>query len=366
MVACLLLAAFSWFRFCRVLQSSFLVDELVKGESTGGRVPNPCVGTQCYEVWSCYGMQKSTEHLLNPLFAMTGIVFWTLGFIGAYYALRWQVRYMANYAFTVGLVLLGCMIFDLVYAGTCDAYTANTIHTLTKSFPPSPITSAARDTLKDLETYPRGEVDDITNGFRVLLWYSCGFGLLTALVIYLSAEAYGLARLIGRGPLGLGVHYGLDQWDEYVDMDAVRRKKSMEMKSKFIEDAKLPFYTPPGELRAPYGFQPTTLIHTAHYGTTAPTHAEHITTLLEERQAQQEIDMEKPIEEEKVVTQTEEVSMAEMKKLEQQRFAEEAAIFQETFVATVKEDWDHQKQEELEEAITAEWSTAPWTKDPVD
>lgn len=366
MYACLFLAAFSCFRICLLVQSSWLVDELVAGESNSGRVVNPCTGTQCYEVWSCYGMQKSTVHILNPGFALTGIVFWTLGLIGTYYTVRWQVRYMANYAFTVGLVLLGCMIFDLVYAPTCDAYTANTIHTLTKDFPPPPITSAARDMLKDLQTYPRGEVDDITNGFRVLLWYSCVFGLLTALILYLCSEAYGLALLIDRGPLGLGVNYGLDQWSEYIDMDAVRRNKMRGMKSKFLEDAKLPFYTHPGELRAPYGFQPTTMIHSAHYGTTAPVDAENITTFIEERQAQLEAAAEKPIEEEEVVTSTEEVFVEDVKKLEQQRFMEEAAMFQEAFATTYKEDMEYQKQEELEDAITAEWSTVPFDDDIVE
>jgi len=365
MVACLALAILSAMRLNGIIRGSYLLDELVYGETDSGRVITSCVGTECYEVWSCYGQRETTEHILSPWMPLTGIFFYTLGFLGAFHCVRWQVRTFAHYAFFAGLVQLGCMIFDLLFYATCDAYTANTIHaTLTKAFPPSPITSAAREELKELQSFPKHEVDDITNGFNVVLWYSIVFGLLTALILYLAVEAYGFEKLVGQGPLGLGVHYGLDQWDEYVDHDAVRRGRSKDMASKFIEDAKLPFYSHPGIVKPPFGFQPTTLVHTMHYGATKQISAEELTPILDElkvRQMEEAVPLQEPVEEpEAVPPPEEEKSIEELKLEEQRRFMAEAAAFQEAFANTVKDDYEYQA-EENGDAIKMEWSTVTET-----
>merc|ERR1719401_2788812 len=59
-----------------------------------------------------------------------------------------------------------------------------------------------------------------------------------AFMCYTAWEARVLGMLAERGPLGLGVHYGLGQWDEIINHEAIKNRR--QEKSKFVEDGKMP------------------------------------------------------------------------------------------------------------------------------
>merc|ERR1719343_1709284 len=81
-----------------------------------------------------------------------------------------------------------------------------------------------------------------------MAWYlalACAWILF---LTYVAREAFLLVELLEVGPLGLGVHYGLNRWDEYLDHDAIKRRLSMNLASKFIDDARLPPQAVPKDL----------------------------------------------------------------------------------------------------------------------
>lgn len=192
-------------------------------------------------------MRQATEHIREPWAALTGAIFFPIGFLGALNEKRWQVKYAATYMSVMAVVYFGIIFFDGVYTESCDAYPANVvIMTLTQKFPPAPITKGAVEMLKDLSTYSVDEVRTITGGFRVFPWYVFVAGLLAAALAYTGSEASKLVGDMDSGPLGLGVNYGLDRWSEVVNHDAIRRYKERQMDSKFISDAMAPLYCHPG------------------------------------------------------------------------------------------------------------------------
>lgn len=92
-----------------------------------------------------------------------------------------------------------------------------------------------------MKFFPTEEVDRITHGFNTFLMYF-GFELLVCLILFYTArEARLLGMLCERGPLGMGVYYGLDQFDEVLNHEAIQKRK--EPKSRFVDDANLPWPT---------------------------------------------------------------------------------------------------------------------------
>lgn len=251
MAFCFAMAFLCFFQLFKFVSSHFV------GSSSSASSEDPgCVGTACYETFSCYGMRSATEHFREPWAALTGAVFFPIGYLGAMNEKRWQVRYSANYMRALAIAYFGVIFFDCIYTESCGAYPTNVVHmTLTQDFPPAPITKAQVSMLKDLSTYPVDEVSTITGGFRVLLWYCIVAGTLAVFVAYTAAEAAKLIGVVDSGPLGLGINYGLDRWNEVVDHDAIRRHRERRMESKFISDATAPLHCPPGDIHGPYGYQ---------------------------------------------------------------------------------------------------------------
>jgi len=205
-------------------------------------VHSHCTGTACYEVFSCYGMRAATQHVREPLSSVSGLVVFPLGAHAAHHGNRRALLLTSAYLALSAAVHAGLVLADGVYYGTCDAYAENVVkQTLVNHIlPPSPLTPAARKQLGQMDSFPVGTVDGITGGFPSLAWYLVWAGLLALALAYAAREALLLGDLVERGPLGLGIHYGLDQWDEIISHDAIRRHKEREMRSQFVDDARLP------------------------------------------------------------------------------------------------------------------------------
>jgi len=233
------MAALCFVQLFKWTMSSHLWDIVIGNSWTVGGQTS-CSGTQCYEVLSCYGMRGATLHIREPLVSLSGALLLPFGVVGAHQGYRPQLHVFAAYLAASAALHLGLLLGDTVYLQTCGQYPSNVIYqTMINWLPPSPVTVAAQAELLNLDTYSFQKVDHITQGFQVLVWYYALAGSLTVFLAYAASQAHWLGNLVERGPLGLGVHYGLGQWDEILNHDAVRRHKERGLRSNFIDDAKL-------------------------------------------------------------------------------------------------------------------------------
>lgn len=213
----------------------------ILGNSWTAAHPRGCTGTACYEVLSCFGMKDATLHLREPLVTVTGSIVLPLGVAGAHHLYRWHLRVLAGYLTVSTCLHLTVLLSDVAFMHYCGMYPTNVIEqTLTNWWPLSPLTDVAQDRLRRMATYPIDEVVKVSNSFPVTLWYLGMAGALTVFLAYVAREAWLLGDLAERGPLGLGVHYGIAQWDQFISYDAMRRHMDRNVKSKFIEDCVLP------------------------------------------------------------------------------------------------------------------------------
>lgn len=198
-----------------------------------------CVGSHCFEVWSCLGMQEVTLRLREPLVSLSGAVLLTVGVFGALRARAEQLNYLYLYlAASAGLHFV-LMVVDGVYLGACGAYPQNMVEQVllpSWRLPPSLISVVAREKLSKLTYFSVSDVDAATGGFNAAAWYYAICVITTVALGYAALETAALAPKIERGPLGLGVHYGLNQWEQAEDRDALRRRRWRNKHSSFIED----------------------------------------------------------------------------------------------------------------------------------
>merc|ERR1719198_228965 len=115
------------------------------------------------------------------------------------------------------------------------------------------MTRASERALRAMDAYPASTVDGIVAGLYVEAWYLTIAGLYFVLLAYTLTQTQLLAILAERGPLGLGVHYGLDQWDETISYEALSMKMMRETGSKFVDDAKYATLATP-DVEAPFGY----------------------------------------------------------------------------------------------------------------
>jgi len=239
-----LMSLFRW------IGSTHILDMLMG--NTWDKAKNRCIGEACYAVFSCLGMQKASQEIRQPLASLSGLLFFPLGGLGALRGTGWHLLYLFYYLAASASVYCGLIIFDIAYTEICDAYPENLVRmTLLSTFPPAPISMASKAMLNKIDYYPVSDVNKML-GIDGLQWYLVFAIVWVLLLAYTSNEARLLASLIERGPLGLGVHYGLGQFDEVINHDAVLRHKEKYMKSKFIDDCKLPLV--PADVESPYGY----------------------------------------------------------------------------------------------------------------
>jgi len=197
-----------------------------------------CYGMECYEVFTCRGFAWTTQHVREPLATLFGVIAFPIGFNGALHGYRDYLKVFATFATILAAVYLGCLVGDIIYYESCNAYPANVIYEALLWPIAFPIRAAAQDMLKTMAWFPAQEVNTLTGNFAIWTFYIIWMCLQCAFFTYAAWEARMLGMLVERGPLGLGVHYGLGQWDEIINHEAFKKRR--EPKSKFVEDGKLP------------------------------------------------------------------------------------------------------------------------------
>lgn len=254
LVLCSVATVLCWIEICRfVLRWEFL-RTVVLGAAPAHELLDDCIGLACYEVFSCFGLKETTLHIRDPFLFIFGAYFFPLGALGALRGHERDVSQLARFLAAVSACSILIILADGVYINHCDAYPKNVMsQSLLQWMPPSPLSLAAQVKLEGLASFPVKDVDRITDHFDVLAWYFCYAGLLAALLAYAAREAYLLAAIVEKGPIGLGAHYGLDQWDEVINHDALRGAMQRQSMSKFIDDARLPL-APQGDAEIGTGF----------------------------------------------------------------------------------------------------------------
>mmetsp|Transcript_129591 Transcript_129591/g.375336 ORF Transcript_129591/g.375336 Transcript_129591/m.375336 type:complete len:366 (-) Transcript_129591:2-1099(-) len=214
--------------------------DAIMGNSWKVESPADCIGTQCYEVMSCFGMKEASLHVREPLVTLAGLVILPTAISGAHHCSHRDLRFVSIFFIATAALHAAVVAADAVYFNVCGQYPANMIHhTLLSWMPPSPLSAAAKAKLQSMSTYSVQDVAAATNDFQVLNWYYAVAGLLAVFLIYLAREVMLLGDLAERGPLGLGMHFGLNQWDEILDHDAFARYKLKGTRSAFLNDAQL-------------------------------------------------------------------------------------------------------------------------------
>jgi hypothetical protein len=209
-----------------------------------------CNGIECYEVFSCRGFSGTTAHIREPLSTLTGVVLFPVGVVAALHGYRFELKVVATYLAVLTAVYIGCFIGDVIYYETCNAYPLDAIEQALLWPIPFPLRRATQDQLSRMNFFPKSDVMSITHDFGTMKMYLCIEFFICLVLVYTAREARLLGMLFERGPLGLGVHYGLDQFDEVLNHEALLKRK--EPRSFFVEDGQLPQYNRDAEMPLAY------------------------------------------------------------------------------------------------------------------
>lgn len=221
----------------RVLYWIIIVGSSIEVEQ---KVPS-CVGEECFQVFSCKGLKDATAHVMEPLFTVSGLIFFPMGFHAAHHGDDLQMKRFALFLLGMTVLRIAVIGCDMLFLHNCQMYDSNMMSSvLSTLLPPSPLRVGVQEKLRSLSTFPVQVVDAMTSGFNLSAWYLVLTGLWAAFFLYVTIEAIALSSLMQYGLLGLGVHYGLDQWDEELNRTAIRRKVQSGIRSKFMDDAQLP------------------------------------------------------------------------------------------------------------------------------
>jgi len=202
--------------------------------------PKACMGLECYEVFTCRGFAWTTDSIRNPLSTLSGAILFPLGVVAALHGYRTELRIVAFYLSLLTATYIACFFADVIYYESCNAYPADAIEQALLWPIPFPLRRTAQEQIAKMRFFPKDDVDKITNGFATMAMYLVIQFVVCVVLIYTSRQAQLLGMLFERGPIGLGVHYGLGQFDEIINHEEIRRRK--EPKSFFVEDGQLPTY----------------------------------------------------------------------------------------------------------------------------
>lgn len=227
------------------------------------RIPG-CVGLECSAVFTCLGMKETTLHMREPLTTVGGAIFFPIGFRGANHGLPQPVKQMGYYLLAAVLLQLVVLAGDYAYISSCNAYSFNVVDWTLLSWP-SPVSLVVREQLQQLELQKHfplmvQTVDGITNNFNTMHWYYVEVFIWLAILAYTAKEALTFGWMNENGPIGMGTWFGLGQWDEVINHDAIRVLKEKDMQSQFVEDANTPLMRPLEDasrgypIRAPKGY----------------------------------------------------------------------------------------------------------------
>lgn len=256
-----------------------------------------CTGENCYQVFSCIGLQEATMHVMEPLLTLSGVLFFPMGFHAAQHGDDVQMKRFGLYLLGANLLRVAVMLGDMIFLHNCQMYDANMMSmVLSPLLPPSPLRVGVQEKLRALPLFPVETVDFDTNNFNITAWYLTLSILWTAFLLYVTLEALALSSLMQYGLLGLGVHYGLDQWDEELNRTAIRRKVQSGIRSKFMDDAQLPLSqgSHVGSVRGHYGtYKPAATfkegLSSADFSTQLPGHGPHYEVEMDEDEDEAEV-----------------------------------------------------------------------------
>lgn len=187
-------------------------------------------------------MKDATQNFREPLFTLIGAVVFPVGVVGAARGERSVLQAVGAFLLAASLAHFLFIIFDMIFIQTCSAYPSNVIHeTLLWVLPllPPSMTGgiSASETLDRMSAFPMADVNRVVHGFDVSTWYLLAASAWVLLLGYAGVQVRTLGLLAERGPLGLGLHFGLDQWDETILHSAIARRKRKEVRSLFLDDA---------------------------------------------------------------------------------------------------------------------------------
>lgn len=202
--------------------------------------PKACSGLECYEVFSCRGFAWTTDNIRKLLLLVPGAVLFPLGVHAAVHGYRLEMKLVSFYMMILSAVYFMGFIGDIIYFETCSAYSGNIIDQTLLWPIPFPLRRPQQDELATMTFFPMADVDKITHDFATMTMYSILETLLCVFLVYSTYEIMILAHLLERGPIGLGVHYGLGQFDEIINHEELQKRKLP--RSKFVDDCKLPTY----------------------------------------------------------------------------------------------------------------------------
>lgn len=202
--------------------------------------PKACSGLECYEVFSCRGFTWTTDEIRRVLLIAPGAVMFPLGVHAALHGYRLEMKLVSFYLMLLTAAYVGCFIGDWVYYDACSAYPGDVVDQTLLWPIPFPLRRAAQDQLAKMTFFPMADVDKITHDFGTMNMYSIMAAIVCFILAYSTYEIMLVAHLLERGPLGLGVHYGLGQFDEIINHAELQKMKMP--KSKFVDDCNLPTY----------------------------------------------------------------------------------------------------------------------------
>jgi len=247
MLFCLILSFVCIGRLGKWFLSWSLLDSLVGRDSLPTEA---CSGIECYEVFSCRGFSYTTEHIREPMSTISGAVLFPLGVMAALHGYRFELQVVAYYLAILTVVYIGCLIGDVLYYETCAAYPSNAIQQALLWPIAFPLRKAQQDELAQMKFFPIAAVDKITNNFATMALYLGTECVICAILVYTAYQACLLGLIMERGPIGLGVHYGLGQFDQILNHEAIQKRKVP--KSKFVEDCQMPEYAADAEMPLAY------------------------------------------------------------------------------------------------------------------
>lgn len=241
LVSCLVLAVLCYLQLGRW----FLELHLLNPAPVDVNFRLDCTGIKCYEVWSCYGMREATYHLREPFITVAGAIALPFGVHGALQGGKWYLEVAVFYLVLDAVLRLGLIVADVVYVGTCGSYPFNAVQQIlleTKGL----IYKFIEEKLSVTSSFSEFNTKADTAGIYTMVFYLiyAGLGLLVA--TYVAYQAYLLGHVLETGPLGLGIHYGINQWDEefhYADYERMKKMKARATEfsdSQFITDATIP------------------------------------------------------------------------------------------------------------------------------
>lgn len=171
-----------------------------------------CTTHNCLKVFTCHGMQETTQHIREPALLLGGLIFGLFGLHGAVGINHVHLKWFAYFQLFIVVMYLFLLAFDGLFVHVCGGYPSNVIHqTLLSSIPDWPVMEDKKEALRDMDMYPVRLVNWMVER-NVWRWNVLLSVLYAVVAYYCSHVTMILSRIYIDGPIGLGVNYRLGAW----------------------------------------------------------------------------------------------------------------------------------------------------------